>query len=41
MGEVEAKRERKGWKKCNRRCVQTKWEEKESSYKKEKMMKEV
>ena len=41
MGELEVKREGKGWRKCNHRCVQIKWEEEESSYKKEKMMKEV
>ena len=41
VGEVEVKREGKGWRKCNHRCVQIKWEEEESSYKKEKMTKEV
>ena len=40
-GGKEAKREGKGWSKCNHRCVQIKWEEEESSYKKVKLMKEV
>ena len=33
-GGKEAKREEKGWRKCNYRCVLIKWEEKESSYEK-------
>ena len=40
-GGKEVKREGKGWRKSNCRCVRIKWEEKESSYKKEKMIKEV
>ena len=40
-GGKEAKREGKGWRKCHRRCVQIKWEEKEPSYKEEKMIKKM
>ena len=35
----EAQREGKGWRKCNRRCVQIQWKEEESNYKKVKKMK--
>ena len=43
-GGKEAKREEKGWRKCNHRHILIKWEEEESSSEKwlrKKMMKEV
>ena len=33
-GGKEAMREEKGWRKCNHKHVQTKWDEEESSYEK-------
>ena len=33
-GGKEATREEKGWKKCNHKRVQTKWDEEELSYEK-------